>query len=83
MIIEQKQPLAADQPKVWISRYRHTARDTDGIVTAELRHVDLGLRRKRRPIAEIAEAPDRAAAAQFELRVPGLGLPSVKQATGS
>jgi hypothetical protein len=53
VIIEQKQRLAADQPKVWISRYRHTARHTDGIVSAELRHVDLGLRRKRRPVATL------------------------------
>src|SRR6516165_4221675 len=57
-VVEQEEPLAADQPDVRPSGHGHAAGDADRIVAAELRHVDIGLSGEGRPIAEIAEAPD-------------------------
>ena len=67
-VVEQEEPLAADQPDVRPFGHGHAAGDADRIVAAELRHVDIGPFGEGRPIAEIAEAPDGATILQFEIR---------------
>jgi len=83
LIVEQEQPLAADEPVVRTSRDRQAAGDADRIVAAELRHINIGPRGKRLLVPDVAEAPDGATVAQFEIWRPAIGLPSVKKATGS
>jgi hypothetical protein len=67
-IVKKKEAPVADQPDIRLSGDGHAAGDAHRIVAAELRHVDVGPLSERRPIAEIAEAPDRAAILQFEIR---------------
>ena len=68
---EQEQPLAGNEPDVWIARDRDAARDADRIIAAEARHVDVGVRCEGVAIANIAEAPDHAAIAQLEIGFAG------------
>ena len=43
-------------------------------MAAELRHIDIGPRRERVAIADIAEAPDGAAIGEFEIRAARHGF---------
>ena len=66
-IVEQEKPLADNDPHIRIAGHRDAARDTDRIIAAILRHVDVGPFGEGGAIADIAEAPDSAAVTQFEL----------------
>src|SRR5262249_59985037 len=67
-VVEQEEPLAADQPDVGPSGHGHPAGDAHRVIAAKLRHIDIGPFAEGRPIAEIAKAPDGAAILQFEIR---------------
>ena len=49
---------------------RDIARDRDRVVTAIMRHVDLGIGPERRAVALIVKAPGHAAMFQFEVFPP-------------
>src|SRR5262249_37578122 len=53
-VVEQEEPLAADQPGVRPSGHGHPAGDAHGVIAAKLRHLDIG--------------PFGAAILQFEIR---------------
>jgi hypothetical protein len=54
-VVEQEETLAANEPDVRPAGHGHAAGDAEGVITAKLRHVDIGPFGKGRPIAEIAE----------------------------
>src|SRR5215472_3419900 len=57
-VVEQKQPLARDQPHIWPAG--------DRVVTAIARHINVRPRGECGAVAAVAEAPDHAAVPQFE-----------------
>ena len=67
-VIKQKQTLALDHPDIGIAGDRKPARHPDRIVAAILRHVDIRRGGERGAIADIGEAPDHVALAQFQVR---------------
>src|SRR5277367_352829 len=68
VVIKQKQTLTLDQPHTGTARDREPPRHADGVVAAILRHVDIGRGGKCGAVADIGEAPNHAALAQFEIR---------------
>src|SRR5262245_5290383 len=70
-VIEQEEPLAAEQPDVRPSGHSHAACDADRVIAAKLRHIDIRPLGEGCPIAEIAEAPDGAAILEFKIRAAG------------
>ena len=72
--VEEIKPLAGHRPEQRVARHRSAARDRHRVVAAEARHIDLRMLGKGRPIALVAEAPDRAVEAQFQVRAADFRL---------
>src|SRR5712671_4482357 len=65
---EQIKPLPRDQPKPGVAGKGDAARQIDRVVASKLGAVNIGMGDKRRTIALVAEAPDRAGVGGLELR---------------
>src|SRR5258708_20311880 len=64
---EQIKPLPRDQPKPGVAGKGDAARQIDRVVASKLGAVNIGMGDKRRTIAIVAEAPDRAGVAGLQL----------------
>ena len=71
---EQIKPLSRNQPEPGVAGHRDAAGQIDRVVAAELGAVNLGMGDKGRPIALVAETPDRAGRGRLEVRQAELGL---------
>src|SRR5258708_24007015 len=65
---EQIKPLSRDQPKPGAAGKGDAARQIERVVASKLGAVNIGMGDKRRTIALVAEAPDRAGVGGLELR---------------
>src|SRR5215470_12453229 len=70
-IEEKVELLLPDQPNVWITSGRRTARQGDRIIAAETRFVVAGMIRESGPISRIAETPDHIAVTELKIRPAG------------
>ena len=71
---EQIKPLSRNQPEPGVAGHRDAAGQIDRVVAAELGTVNFRMGDKGRPIAFIAEAPDRARGRRLEVLQAEFGL---------